>query len=94
MKKLIYSLLVLVPVIILSTFNPTFTQPSYTASIIKLQDKTENVYICTGKYSKRYHSTPLCSGLNNCRSDIIEVSKRKAKNLGRTPCKICYSKLN
>ena len=52
--------------------------------------KTETVYICTGGYSKKYHSSSECSGLDNCKGQIIEVSLYDAVNkYGRTPCKIC-----
>ena len=48
------------------------------------------VYICTGSYSKRYHSTPECSGLNNCKGEIKAISMSSAQKKGRTPCKKCF----
>lgn len=52
--------------------------------------KTETVYICTGGYSKKYHSSQSCRGLDNCRGQVIEVSLYDAVNkYDRTPCKIC-----
>ncbi len=45
-----------------------------------------NVYICTGKYSKKYHYVSDCRGLSNCKSSIKEVSLNDAKNIGRTLC--------
>jgi len=48
------------------------------------------VYICTGSFAYRFHSTPYCSGLNNCRGDIIKMSLKNAKKKGRTPCRKCY----
>lgn len=47
------------------------------------------VYICTGKSSKRYHATPKCKGLDNCRGEIVKVTVQKAKSMGRTPCRLC-----
>lgn len=44
------------------------------------------VYICTGKYSKKYHYVSDCRGLSNCKSSIKEVSLTEAKNIGRTLC--------
>ena len=51
---------------------------------------SSTVYICTGPYSKRYHKTRPCSGLNNCSGHIKRVSLKKAQRKGRTPCGICY----
>lgn len=54
------------------------------------QQASGNVYICTGGSSKKYHSTPDCRGLNNCQGSIRQISLQKAKEMGRTACKICY----
>jgi hypothetical protein len=48
------------------------------------------VYICTGSSSKRYHKTDDCRGLNNCKGTIVKISQQKAREMGRTACKICY----
>ena len=48
------------------------------------------VYICTGEYSKKYHSSPSCRGLNRCSRSIERISKSSAEAMGRTPCSICY----
>lgn len=50
----------------------------------------EIVYICSGGSSKRYHCKYNCRGLNRCSGRILGVSEEKAKNMGRTRCKICY----
>lgn len=50
----------------------------------------ETVYICTGGYSKRYHSTRSCKGLRNCGGTIKAISIEEAERMGRTPCQICY----
>jgi hypothetical protein len=49
-----------------------------------------SVYICTGPGAKRYHAYKDCRGLNRCSADIKAVSLQKAKNMGLTPCQICY----
>ena len=59
-----------------------------TGGQIAVADRT--VYICTGSYSKRFHSTPDCKGLNNCKGVIKSISMSSAKNMGRTPCKVCF----
>lgn len=55
---------------------------------ILLENTTEekSVYICNGKYSKKYHYTKYCRGLSNCKSTITKVSLTKAKNKGRKIC--------
>lgn len=46
------------------------------------------VYICTGGYATKYHSSHSCSGLGNCRGDITSISIKDVED--RTPCKKCY----
>ncbi len=48
--------------------------------------KSKSVYICNGKYSKRYHLSPYCRGLSNCKASISSVSVDKARYMGRTLC--------
>ena len=48
------------------------------------------VYICTGPKSERYHNTKNCRGLNKCSASIEKVTLKKAKEMGRTACGICY----
>lgn len=52
--------------------------------------KKQDVYICTGGQSKRYHSTDECIGLSKCSRDIKKISIDEAKDLKRTPCGYCY----
>ena len=56
----------------------------------KIESSVSIVYVCTGSNSKRYHKTDECWGLNSCSGDIVRVSIEKARQMGRTPCKICY----
>lgn len=53
----------------------------------------DEVYVCTGGSSKKYHRTPDCKGLENCKSDIKKVDQQFAEQKGRTPCKKCYKQL-
>ncbi|WP_445386417.1 hypothetical protein ACT6NV_06360 [Robiginitalea sp. IMCC44478] len=46
----------------------------------------EAVYICRGKYSKKYHYDKYCRGLSNCSTDIYRVDREDAKRIGRTLC--------
>ena len=54
---------------------------------------TENtgcVYVCNGKYAKRYHRTRYCSGLNNCQGGVVGMPIEDAEARGLTPCRKCY----
>lgn len=47
------------------------------------------VYICTGKSSECYHSSPACRGLKNC-SQSIDSIKVSEISESRRKCKICF----
>ncbi|KOS05039.1 hypothetical protein AM493_02560 [Flavobacterium akiainvivens] len=47
---------------------------------------TDYVYICNGKYSKKYHLKEDCRGLNNCSTKVEKVTLKDAKDKGRTLC--------
>lgn len=51
-----------------------------------------NVYICTGRYAKVYHSNKNCKGLDNCKGEVKLVSLETAKQQGKRACKLCYKK--
>ncbi len=44
------------------------------------------VFICKGPKSKRFHYTSDCRGLKRCSTKIYMVSLQEAKNLHRTLC--------
>lgn len=48
------------------------------------------VYICTGRYSKRYHNNRDCEGLQHCGGSIVKVKTAEAQSAGRTPCGYCF----
>ena len=56
----------------------------------ELDDALATVYLCGGEYSKKYHNTSNCRGLNNCKGGVYRTSMNDAKQRGRTACKICY----
>ena len=59
-------------------------------TIVKQESQTTNeVYICAGRYAKKYHRRPNCRGLNNCRGGVIKIELEKAREY-KTPCSICY----
>ena len=73
-----------------SSKKPADIEPEKKESAAKSADYGDNVYICTGGSSKRYHCDPDCKGLSRCSGEIEEVSEEEAEDMGRTPCKICY----
>jgi hypothetical protein len=87
--RILYPLILLVAFFLSLTLFSTNTEKAY-SSTLQINHKTETVYICTGKSSKKYHSKKDCRGLKRCSGDIIEVSVEDAENMGKTPCKICY----
>lgn len=54
-------------------------------------DSESKVWICTSSGAYAYHSKRTCRGLNNCKTDIVLVTKQEAiEKFRRKPCKICY----
>ena len=52
----------------------------------------ELVWICMGGCAYAYHSNSNCSGLNRCKSEIVQVTLGEAKKKGRKqPCQKCYN---
>lgn len=48
------------------------------------------VYVCTGGYATKYHSSYDCRGLSNCKGDVVSMSESDAIKKGRSRCKICF----
>lgn len=53
--------------------------------------KNDEVYICTGSYSSKYHSSRSCKGLKACSGSKEHVKIDYAKKIGRTACGYCYN---
>ena len=60
------------------------------AIISSCSSHNRRVYICTGPYSRAYHKTSNCIGLDNCSRDIKELTENEAIDLGRHKCRFCY----
>lgn len=58
----------------------------FSLSILFSSSNTGEVYICLGKYAKKYHLVNTCRGLNNCKAEINNVTLENAKRKGRTLC--------
>lgn len=50
----------------------------------------DDVYVCTGRYAKRFHCDEDCKGLQSCRGGIVVMSIEEAEDYGLTPCGYCY----
>lgn len=46
-------------------------------------------YVYYATYSKRFHSSKHCRTLARSKN-IYKVTKKKAKSIGLTKCKVCY----
>lgn len=66
----------------LSPHVSSFNEKNYSLSI---QPETD-VYLCNGKYSKRYHYKSRCQGLKNCSTTIERTTLTEARSRGRTLC--------
>ncbi|XLS30121.1 hypothetical protein ACJD0Z_04670 [Flavobacteriaceae bacterium M23B6Z8] len=63
---------------------PSSESPSYFNEFL---NNGGTVFICTGKYSRRYHLTKNCKGISSCQKNIVEVSLEEAQNRGRNLCR-------
>jgi hypothetical protein len=55
----------------------------------------QSVYVCNGSYAYAYHSRSNCSGLGNCKGEIIFIDEDFAINkLGRVPCCRCWTNVS
>ena len=52
----------------------------------------DKVYICDSRYSKCYHRTDKCEGLDLCNSEVRAITLSEARKQGRRPCNYCYPK--
>ena len=51
---------------------------------------SDTVFICTGKASKRFHSSDTCEGIMQCTKEILPVTRAEAETRHRTFCHKCY----
>lgn len=49
----------------------------------------ETVLICDSSSAYAYHNR-RCQGLNKCKHPVVRITKKKAIQMGRRPCRICY----
>jgi len=81
-RKLIFPLLTLLLSFSIVAFDKAFDNVS---------SQEELVWICTEKYSKRYHASENgCKGMCTCKGDKLQVTLEQAQADGKTPCGFCY----
>ena len=51
---------------------------------------SDTVFICTGKASKRFHSSDSCEGIMQCTKKILSMTRAEAEKRHRTFCHKCY----
>ena len=93
MKRFIIYLTLCVLLLPLSSCNRKETSTVSTfASIGDDPDRYDGdeVYVCTGGSSKRYHRYKHCKGLRSCGGTVERVYQTYAEEIGRTPCHWCY----
>lgn len=47
---------------------------------------SKTVYVCKSSSATKYHLSKGCKGLENCKSDVIEVKLKVAKKEGKELC--------
>jgi len=50
------------------------------------------VYVCSSNSAKTYHTQRDCGSLKSCKEDVLEVTRRKARENERIVCMNCKKK--
>ena len=78
MKKNYFAFISMIMLFSLTNISEAFAQNS-------------TVYMCTGKYSVKYHKNKNCSGLANCTGEIVTTTASAAKKAGKEECQKCFA---
>ena len=82
MKKIIF--LTIITILSISCSN---TETKNNEQLATVEQYSSTVYICTGAYATKYHRSSYCSGLNNCKGDVVAISINEIGN--RSACQKC-----
>jgi len=52
-------------------------------------EDNQYVYVCTSNSAKTYHTDRTCVRLKTCKEDILEVTRKKARENERIICNDC-----
>lgn len=59
---------------------------AWTGTALDKEEQVSDVYLCNSLGGKKFHYSKNCRGLSRCEQEIIKVSLKKAKDLGKTLC--------
>jgi hypothetical protein len=82
MKNLYLIILFLIPLVFYSCSREEPMTP----------EDSQIVYVCTSNSATTYHIDRNCSRLKNCSADILEVTRRKARENERIICSNCQKR--
>lgn len=91
-KKLTISTFVLVVLVAVFYYavDIGFKREKQTVKMESVEKIERTVYVCSGKYARKYHLDRECAGLDNCKNEIVVMPESQAKNVdGKTPCSLC-----
>lgn len=71
--------------------NP-YTQTDHTPipRFTSADDSITMYMICNSSGSKRFHKSPNCKGMQNCKSEVLLVDIEQAGTMGKTECGYCF----
>jgi len=79
MKKIIYIILIFIPLVFFSCSKDEPVNP----------EDSQYVYVCSSNSAKTYHTDRGCSRLKNCSEEVLEVTRKKARENERIICSDC-----
>ncbi|MGV8018931.1 MAG: hypothetical protein AB2L26_12245 [Ignavibacteria bacterium] len=79
MKKLILIFFIAVPAVFTACSKNESANP----------EDSQYVYVCTSNSAKTYHTDRNCSRLKNCGQEVLEVTRKKARENERIICSDC-----
>ncbi|GEM_PF-1003759 len=79
MKKLILIFFIAVPAVFTACSKNEPVNP----------EDSQYVYVCTSNSAKTYHTDRNCSRLKNCGQEVLEVTRKKARENERIICSDC-----
>ena len=67
------------------------TIPSFiSGELMSASEQQATVYVVVSPSAFAYHRTVYCSAVKRATHPVKEVTLTKAREMGRTPCRICY----
>jgi len=76
-------------IIIINLFVLAFIFFSCAKDELVNPEDNQYVYVCSSNSAKTYHIERSCTRLKNCSEDILEVTRKKARENERVVCSDC-----